>query len=310
MPDSILIAYKKGATPRLKSAALFEYIFEPGITDSESFKRSVDLSAWLKKENDEASADYIDLNIAGVATFKGDFSTGLSLALPALSHFEKHKDQFGIMRATNIIGTSYAFARDFDQAFLYYKKSIRVAEVIESRGFLSVAYNDIGVAYSLANMPDSGLLYEYLRLSYHGIRARDKSFNATLKTDFDETIGNINIIQQDIGRVLLNLFNNAFYAVNEKKKNADENYKPRVSVQTKKTNDKIEIRVIDNGNGVPRKLLDKIFQPFFTTKPTGQGTGLGLSLAYDIVKAHGGELKVHFNAEEGTIFTIELPITV
>ena len=158
---------------------------------------------------------------------------------------------------------------------------------------------------------------EYLRLAYHGLRAKDKSFNATLKTDYDETIGNINIIPQDIGRVILNLITNAFYVVDEKKKSGIENYEPTVSVSTKKMNNKIEISVKDNGNGIPQKILDKIFQPFFTTKPTGQGTGLGLSLSYDIVKAHGGELKVEtkearpdepVGREDGTTFIIELPI--
>ena len=149
---------------------------------------------------------------------------------------------------------------------------------------------------------------EYLRLSYHGLKAKDKSFNATMKTDFDETTGNINIIPQDIGRVLLNLYNNAFYAVGERQKVADIEYEPTVTVGTKKIKDKIEIKVRDNGNGIPQKILDKIFQPFFTTKPTGQGTGLGLSLAYDIVKAHGGEIKVETNEGEGSQFIIQLSV--
>ena len=153
---------------------------------------------------------------------------------------------------------------------------------------------------------------EYLRLAYHGLRAKDKSFNATMKTDFDESIGNINIIPQDIGRVILNLITNAFYAVNEKALSAvatptAAKYEPTVSVSTKKIGDKIEIKVADNGNGIPQKILDKIFQPFFTTKPTGQGTGLGLSLSYDIVKAHGGELKVETKDGEGSEFIIQLP---
>jgi two-component system NtrC family sensor kinase len=148
---------------------------------------------------------------------------------------------------------------------------------------------------------------EYLRLSYHGLRSKEKSFNSILKTDFDETIGKINIVPQDIGRVLLNLYNNAFYAVNEKRKQQNDSYEPTVSVGTKKVGDKIFINVKDNGNGIPQKIVDKIFQPFFTTKPTGQGTGLGLSLSYDIVKAHGGEIKVETRESESTIFTIELP---
>ncbi len=153
----------------------------------------------------------------------------------------------------------------------------------------------------------NALADEYLRLAYHGLRAKDKTFNATLKTDFDETIGNINIIPQDIGRVILNLITNAFYVVAEKKKENIEGYEPTVSVSTKKEGNNILISVKDNGNGIPPKVLDKIFQPFFTTKPTGQGTGLGLSLSYDIVKAHGGELKVETTEGEGTVFIIQLP---
>ena len=154
----------------------------------------------------------------------------------------------------------------------------------------------------------NALCDEYLRLAYHGIRAKDKSFNASMKTDFDETIGNINVIPQDIGRVILNLINNAFYAVDEKKEQIAGGYEPTVSVSTKKVNGTIEIKVADNGNGIPQKVLDKIFQPFFTTKPTGQGTGLGLSLSYDIIKVHGGELKVETQEGEGSAFIIQLPI--
>jgi two-component system, NtrC family, sensor kinase len=154
----------------------------------------------------------------------------------------------------------------------------------------------------------NALADEYLRLSYHGLRAKDKTFNAEIKTDFDGTIGKINIIPQDIGRVLLNLFNNAFYAVNEQKTRNPELYKPTVSVSTKKRDNKIEIIVRDNGNGIPQNIVDKIFQPFFTTKPTGEGTGLGLSLAYDIIKAHGGSMKVESKENEGSEFIIQLPV--
>jgi ligand-binding sensor domain-containing protein/signal transduction histidine kinase len=174
----------------------------------------------------------------------------------------------------------------------------------------------------------NALAEEYLRLAYHGLRAKDQSFNANFKTDFDNSIGKINIVPQEIGRVILNLINNAFYAVDEKKKSmppspkgekgaASFDYEPVVTVTTKRLvsppaggdRGKIEIRVADNGNGVPQKVLDKIFQPFFTTKPTGQGTGLGLSLSYDIVKAHGGELKVETKEGGGSEFTIQLPIS-
>jgi signal transduction histidine kinase len=154
----------------------------------------------------------------------------------------------------------------------------------------------------------NALADEYFRLAYHGLRAKDKTFNATMKTDFDESIGKINIIPQDIGRVVLNLITNAFYAVNEKSKQGIADYEPTVSVVTKKVNHQLEIRVTDNGNGIPANIVDKIFQPFFTTKPTGQGTGLGLSLSYDIVKAHGGELKVETKEGMGTEFIIQLPI--
>ncbi|HQS05551.1 MAG TPA: ATP-binding protein [Daejeonella sp.] len=153
----------------------------------------------------------------------------------------------------------------------------------------------------------NALANEYLNLSYHGLRAKDKSFNATLKTDFDQNIGQITIVPQDIGRVILNLITNAFYAVKDKKIQNAEGYEPTVTVSTKKINDAVEISVSDNGKGIPQKVLDKIFQPFFTTKPAGEGTGLGLSLSYDIVKAHGGEIKVETKEGEGTTFFILLP---
>ncbi|HZI53002.1 MAG TPA: ATP-binding protein, partial [Chitinophagaceae bacterium] len=159
---------------------------------------------------------------------------------------------------------------------------------------------------------------EYLRLAYHGMRAKDKSFNVSIKSDLDQTIGLVNIIRQDIGRVILNLITNAFYSVTEKQKQTDGNYKPTVTLSTKKINSlpsdpagrsSVEISVKDNGTGIPQQVLDKIFQPFFTTKPTGQGTGLGLSLSYDIVKAHGGELKVETKENQHTIFIVSLPVS-
>ena len=161
----------------------------------------------------------------------------------------------------------------------------------------------------------NALADEYLRLAYHGLRAKDKSFNATMKTDFDETIGKIDIIPQDIGRVILNLITNAFYSVKAPLPPEggfkDPNYKhePTVWVSTKKVGGKVLISVRDNGSGIPPKILDKIFQPFFTTKPTGEGTGLGLSMSYEIVtKAHHGELKVETKEGEGSVFTIVLPV--
>jgi two-component system, NtrC family, sensor kinase len=153
----------------------------------------------------------------------------------------------------------------------------------------------------------NALADECWRLSYHGTRAKDKSINVEIKTDFDTTIGKIKIIPQDIGRVLLNMYNNAFYAVSEKKKNQSGDFEPTVWVSTKQTGTTVVIRIKDNGNGIPPRILEKIFQPFFTTKPTGLGTGLGLSLSYDIVKAHGGELKAETKEGEGAEFIIELP---
>ncbi|MBT8184530.1 MAG: hypothetical protein KJN76_06800, partial [Eudoraea sp.] len=163
----------------------------------------------------------------------------------------------------------------------------------------------------------NALADEYLRLAYHGLRAKDKTFNAAMKTDFDESIGKVNVEPQDIGRVILNLITNAFYEVSAKALATAESenpetlkaYEPTVSVSTKRTNGYITISVKDNGNGIPKKIVNKIFQPFFTTKPTGNGTGLGLSLSYDIVKAHEGELKVDSSKGEGTAFHIILPKT-
>lgn len=150
---------------------------------------------------------------------------------------------------------------------------------------------------------------EYLRLAYHGLRAKDKSFNATMETHFDPNLPKIEVIPQDIGRVLLNLINNAFYAVNERSKKGEAGYQPTISITTQLiANTQLVIAIKDNGSGIPDAIKDKIFQPFFTTKPTGQGTGLGLSLSYDIVKAHGGELKVESTEDIGITFNLRLPI--
>lgn len=154
------------------------------------------------------------------------------------------------------------------------------------------------------------LTEEYLHISYHSMRVKDNSFNATLQTDFDHSIGKVNVVQQDFSRVLLNLFNNAFYSVTEKKKQQGNNYEPVVFVRTRKTGKEIEISVQDNGLGIEEKLVSKIFQPFFTTKPAGEGTGLGLSLSYDIItKEHRGDLKVETKEGEGAKFSIHLPIS-
>jgi len=149
---------------------------------------------------------------------------------------------------------------------------------------------------------------EYLRLAYHGLRAKDKSFNATINTDFDTSIDKVRVIPQDMGRVLLNLITNAFYAVDAKRKEGHEGYLPTLTIGTGKTNNAIVISIKDNGKGIPASIIEKIFQPFFTTKPTGEGTGLGLSLAFDIIQAHGGSLNVESKEDQWTEFKIHLPI--
>jgi signal transduction histidine kinase len=149
---------------------------------------------------------------------------------------------------------------------------------------------------------------EWLRLSYHGMRARDKNFVAEFRTEFDPSINKVNLDSQAVGRVLLNLFNNAFYSVREKSRTVSNGYQPLVTVSTKRSDNFVSIRVADNGNGISEKIRDKVFQPFFTTKPAGQGTGLGLSISYDIIKAHHGEIQVESREGEGASFVIRFPI--
>jgi signal transduction histidine kinase len=154
----------------------------------------------------------------------------------------------------------------------------------------------------------NALAEEYLSLAYHGFLAKDDTLNASFVTDLDRNIGSVNLVQKDISKVLLNVYNNAFYALAEKQKKESGDYQPTVTLTTIKKENTIEIRVKDNGTGIPDNIKEKIFQPFFTTKPTGQGTGLGLSLSFDIVKAHGGELRVETKEGEGSEFMIQLPI--
>jgi signal transduction histidine kinase len=154
----------------------------------------------------------------------------------------------------------------------------------------------------------NALADEYFRLAYHGLRAKNKTFNANMETDFDPNLPKVDVIPQDIGRVLLNLITNAFHAVSERKEK-EPGYEPIVWVNTRKTTDGVEISVRDNGGGIPEAIRDKIFQPFFTTKPTGEGTGLGLSMSYDIVtKGHGGTLTCNAEDGKGSVFIINLPV--
>ncbi len=153
----------------------------------------------------------------------------------------------------------------------------------------------------------NALVSEYLRLSYQSLKTSDVNFDTEYQTDFDPDLHLVDVVPQDLGRVLLNIINNAFQACAERKRNSENDYRPKVIVTTKRLTNSTEIYIKDNGSGIPEEFKDKIFQPFFTTKPTGQGTGLGLSLAYDIVKAHGGELSVESKVKEGTVMKIALP---
>ncbi len=181
------------------------------------------------------------------------------------------------------------------------------------KGMLQHARSNTGIKEPTDINP---LCDEYLRLAYHGYRAKVKIYNADVNTDFDSSLPKINVVPQDLGIVLLNLFNNAFYATNEKQKKLSvsqdltglDNYKPMISVQTQKSGNSLRITVSDNGDGIPNAIKEKIFQPFFTTKPTGSGTGLGLSLSYDIISANGGEIKVETEEGKGTRFIIQLPV--
>ena len=155
----------------------------------------------------------------------------------------------------------------------------------------------------------NAMLDEYLKLSYHGMRAKDKSFNVTLQTHYDPAVGMVNVIPQEMGRVMLNIYNNALYALNEKSRREGNGYAPTIEVRSKRDGQQIIVEVKDNADGIPDKIREKIFQPFFTTKPTGSGTGLGLSLSYDIIKAHGGKIDVSSTSAQGSTFTIHFQNT-
>ena len=235
--------------------------------------------------------------------FVNNFSEVNNELLTEMKEFLK-KEKFSDESKQNIEGLADAVIQNLDKIKHHGKRADDIV-----KGMLLHSRNTTGEKESVnINI----LASEYLRLSYHGLRAKDKTFNAMMETDFDETIGKINIIPQEVGRVLLNLFNNSFYSVTEKKKKESvlglKNYEPKVTLTTKKSGDKIDIIVRDNGMGIPAKILDKIFQPFFTTKPSGQGTGLGLSLSYDIIsKGHMGEMKVNTEEGEYTEFIVTLP---
>jgi signal transduction histidine kinase len=172
------------------------------------------------------------------------------------------------------------------------------------KGMLQHSRNDSGIKESV---DINALVEEYSRLAFHGARAREKGFNVKLETALDGSAGQVKIIPQEIGRVVLNLITNAFQAVSGKVKGNADGYVPMVALSTMRLGDMVEIRVKDNGPGIPSEFREKIFQPFFTTKPAGQGTGLGLSISYDILKKHGGEINVVSESEKGTEFIVRLP---
>jgi signal transduction histidine kinase len=230
---------------------------------------------------------------------------------------------------TNFSEVSLELAKDFEAetAAGNTKETIALAKDIKEN-LLKIAYHGNGadsIVKSMLQHSSKGtgqkqqtdinaLIDEYFRLSYQGLRAKDKDFNATTEMDLDDGIGHINIVPQDIGRVVLNLFTNAFYSVNQKKKQADKSYEPKVSVGTKLIKSasgegSVVIRVKDNGLGITQKAMPKIFQPFFTTKPSGEGIGLGLSLSHEIIiKGHGGTMNVESRQGEFAEFIIHLPV--
>jgi signal transduction histidine kinase len=244
----------------------------------------------------------------------------------------------------NLIGEIYLQKENYNSAKENFEKSIQINNEEQNLNFLSASYISLANYFLATGQTDSNLYFakkgletiqdisspnrllnaynaladEYLRLAYHGLRAKDKSFNVDFKLELDESLPKVMVVPQDIGRVLLNLINNSFFACHEKSKNTNSDllpptsdgiYKPQVGVKSQKVGDKIEIRVKDNALGIPEDIREKIFQPFFTTKPTGQGTGLGLSLSYDIItKGHGGTIKVESSLNQGSIFKIIIPV--
>ena len=295
--DSLVQAYKNAPNDSvcyILNGKILNFYFK---TNLDSALKYAETGLMIAKRNRMQLAEVIYYSLlADQLTNKGKYAEALKYFLVAFAIAENPAIENGnnwklnndksihYQRLSILSGTHQNYRilmermKNRDQELFHAKESKRIAEEINA------------------------LCDEYLRLSYHGLRAKDKSFNAPMIIHFDTSLKKINIIPQDIGRVVLNLLTNAFYAVstNALAKAGGDYYEPTVTVSTKKVGDKVEISVADNGNGIPQKVLDKIFQPFFTTKPTGQGTGLGLS--YDIVKAHSGEIKVETNEKAGTVF--------
>ena len=312
-----ITAFKLDRTEKVKRTTAI--LLEETIEELEQKRKAIEeTNAALTKSLDELKAAQAQLIQSEKMASLGELTAGIAHEIQNPLNFvnnfsEVNTELIAELKAESVkpkaewdeslIKETLDNINDNEQKIVHHGK--RAADIV--KGMLQHSRSSSGVKEPT---DINALADEYLRLAYHGLKAKDKSFNATMKTDFDESIGNINIIPQDIGRVILNLITNAFYVVNEKatlRQAQGDSYEPTVSVSTKKEGNKVLISVKDNGNGIPQKILDKIFQPFFTTKPTGQGTGLGLSLSYDIVQAHGGELRVETKESAGSEFIIQLP---
>ncbi len=309
--ELVILAFKLDRTEKVKRTTAI--LLEETIEELEHKRKAIEeTNAALKKSLEELKAAQAQLIQSEKMASLGELTAGIAHEIQNPLNFVNNFSEVNVELVAELklelekgdIAEAIAIAEDIainEEKILEHGK--RADAIV--KGMLQHSRSSSGVKEPT---DINALADEYLRLAYHGLRAKDKSFNAELKTDFDTSIGSINIIPQDIGRVILNLITNAFYVVDEKKNSGIENYEPTVSLSTKKEGNKVMISVKDNGNGIPQNILDKIFQPFFTTKPTGQGTGLGLSLAYDIVKAHGGELKVETKVDLGSVFMFHLPI--
>jgi signal transduction histidine kinase len=319
-----ITAFKLDRTEKVKRTTAI--LLEETIEELEQKRKAIEeTNAALSQSLEELKATQAQLIQSEKMASLGELTAGIAHEIQNPLNFvnnfsEVSKELLDEMKAELDSGNT-ADAKDIaDDVMLNLEKILHHGKRADAivKGMLQHSRSSSGVK-ELTDI--NALADEYLRLAYHGLRAKDKTFNSAMKTDYDESIGLIKIMPQDMGRVVLNLITNAFYACTELGRSAaslpsaggfsDPEYKhtPTVWLSTRKVGDKVLISVKDNGPGIPQKVLEKIFQPFFTTKPTGQGTGLGLSLSYDIVKAHGGELKVETKVGIGSEFTIKIPVS-
>ncbi|HSK14520.1 MAG TPA: ATP-binding protein [Phnomibacter sp.] len=303
--------FKLDRTEKVKRTTAI--LLEETIEELEQKRKAIeDANVALQKSLEELKAAQAQLIQAEKMASLGELTAGIAHEIQNPLNFvnnfsEVSQELIGEMNDELAVG-NYEFAKeiasDIEQNLVKIHHHGKRADAIV-KGMLQHSRTGTGQKEP-TNI--NALVEEYLRLSYHGLRARDRSFNADMKMDLDPAFPKIELVQQDIGRVILNLFTNAFYAVHEKQKKGSSDHKPTVWISTKVLGKRAMISVRDNGDGIPDSVKDKIFQPFFTTKPTGEGTGLGLSLSYDIIKAHGGELTVASKVGEGATFTISLPL--